>query len=131
MPLTPPHLDVGGIDVACVVLFGGDKLHPVFLVRDHLSDPAALGVFWQSGGAEDAIGLLVWDLLILCEHHSLFQLLLQSSELQEKGGISSPNSHRAIRLSALPVRAFLRCRIGGSLATALTITHTTRLVSLL
>lgn len=79
-----PHLDVGGVDVARVVLLGRDELHPVLLVGDDFSDPATLSIFWQSGGAEDAIGLFVWDLLILGEHHSLFQLLLQGSELQEK-----------------------------------------------
>lgn len=98
-----PHLDVGGVDVACVVLLGRDELHPVLLIGDDFSDPATLSIFWQSGGAEDAIGLFVWDLLILCEHHSLFQLLLQGSELQKKRGVSSPSSNRATGFSALPL----------------------------
>lgn len=103
-PLTSAHLDVGGVDVACVVLLGGDELHPILLIRDDFSDPAPLSVFRQSGGTEDAVGLFVGDLLILCEHHSLFQLFLQGSELQGKQDVSAPNSNRATKLAALPVR---------------------------
>lgn len=89
---------MGGIDVACVVFFGRDELHPILLVWDNFSDPAALGVFRQSGSAEGAVGFFVWDLLILCEHHSIFQLFLQGSELQgkEASAVSTRQSKQAL-----------------------------------
>lgn len=90
---------MGGVDIACVVFFGRDELHSILLVWDNFSDPAALGVLRQSGGAEDAVGLFVWDLLIFCEHHSIFQLLLQGSELQgkEASAVSTQQSKQALR----------------------------------
>lgn len=99
MPLTHPHLDVGGVDVAGVVFFGRDELHSILLIRDDFSDPAALSIFGQSGGAEDAIGLFVRDLLVLREHHSIFQLLLQGSELQGKQASALPSQQSKQALS--------------------------------
>lgn len=75
---------MGGVNVTCVVFFGRYQLHAILLVGDNLADPAALGIFWQSRCAENAIGLFLWDLLVFCEHHALFQLLLQGPELQQK-----------------------------------------------
>lgn len=92
----PSYLDVGGINVTCVILFGRYQLYPVLLIRDNFADAAALSIFWQSSCAENTIRFFLWNLLILCEHHSLFQLLLQGSELQQKLIFSSLNYPKTV-----------------------------------
>lgn len=89
LPMTPrAHLDMRGIDVACVVLLVWYKLDPVLFVRNHVTETVALCVFGQSCCGENTVCPLLGNLLILSEDPLLFQLQLQGLTLErqrEKG----------------------------------------------
>lgn len=78
------HLDVRGVDVACVVFLVGHKLHAILLVRNDVTETVALRVLGQSRRGEDAVGLLLGHLLVLSEDPLLLQLQLQGLTLQRQ-----------------------------------------------
>lgn len=76
------HLDMWGVDVACVVLLVGYQLNPILFVGNHVTETVALCVFGQSCCGDNTVGPLLGNLLVLCENTLLFQLQLQGLTLE-------------------------------------------------
>lgn len=76
------YFDVWGVDIACVVLFSGHKLHTRIVVWQHILEAIPLCIFRQLCNAALTVGHSLWHLFILCKHLSLLQLLLQELTLK-------------------------------------------------
>lgn len=88
------YLYVWSVDVACVIFFGRHQLYSVLFIRNNLPDAVALSVFRQGSSGEDPVCLFLWNLLIFCKHHPLFQLPLQDFALR-----FNKKEHRSINSS--------------------------------
>lgn len=66
-----------GIDISCVILLSGHKLHPCIIIRQHILKAVSLRILWKLGNAALTAGPFLWCLLIFCKNQALLQLLLQ------------------------------------------------------
>lgn len=75
------HLDMRGIDVACVVFLVRHQFDPVLFIGNDIPETVAFHILRQSGRCEDTVHSLLGNVLVLGEDPLLFQLQLQGLTL--------------------------------------------------